>query len=154
MARFVAMRFLARLGLLTPDDVRAIVAGEVAALATSPHRGESATKLAADPRPAARAELVARGALAALRLHVQLRGKAAKTGARSFDDLLLALAAKAKEASGPLPRSVWNELIAKELGQAELDIFTGTVEDGRPINVPARVTKAGLAALLRELTDA
>lgn len=136
VARFVATRFLARLGLLSPDEVRAIVAGEMAVVTTSPHRGESAAKLATDPSPTAHAELVARGALAALRLHARLRAQAKKSGARSFDDLLLSLAATAKKTAGPLPPSTWDELLTKELGKAELDAFTGAVEDGHPIVIP------------------
>jgi hypothetical protein len=38
VSRYVAMLALSRLGLLTPDDVRAAVAGELAVIATSPDR--------------------------------------------------------------------------------------------------------------------
>jgi hypothetical protein len=136
VTRFVAMRFLARLGLLSADDVGTIVAGEMSALTTSPHRGASAATLASDPRPTARAELTARGALAALRIHRLLRERS--KGARSFDDLLLALAAKAKAAGGPLPVTAFRELLEAELGPAELATFSSTVQDGRPLTLPPR----------------
>lgn len=136
VTRFVAMRFLARLGLLSADDVAILVAGELSAVTTSPHRGASAATLASDPRPTARAELTARGALAALRIHRLLRDKS--KGARSFDDLLLVLAARAKAAGGPLPVTAFRELLAAELGPAEVAIFTATVQEGRPLTLPPR----------------
>lgn len=38
VSRYVAMLDLAHIGLLTPDEVRDAIAGELSVLATSPHR--------------------------------------------------------------------------------------------------------------------
>ena len=140
VTRFVAMRFLARLGLLSPDDVAVIVAGEMNAVTTSPHRGASAATLASDPRSTARAELTARGALAALRIHRLLRDRS--KGTRSFDDMLLALAKKAAASSAPLPATAFRQQLAAELGPEELATFIATVEGGRPPTLPPRVLGA------------
>jgi len=80
VSRYVATVLLARLGSLTPGDVRDVVAGELSVVATSPHRALDNAHLAelAGKDEVARATLMARGALYALREAAAIRAATRK----------------------------------------------------------------------------
>src|SRR5262249_30864506 len=63
------------LDLLTPDDAKSFADGLLSIQATSPYHGKTNAELAQMSEPAARATLVARGALYALRLEALLAAK-------------------------------------------------------------------------------
>jgi predicted metalloprotease with PDZ domain len=94
------MSLLARLGLLSADDVRLAVAGELGVLATSPHRALDQAHLArlTASDPVARATLMARGALYALRESAQLRART--KGERGLEAVLLDLRKRAEGGGG------------------------------------------------------
>jgi hypothetical protein len=77
VSRYLATALLVRLGLLSPDDMQQAIAGELSVLATSPYRSHDNAKLAklTTTDPVARATLMARGALYALRESAQLRAR-------------------------------------------------------------------------------
>ena len=107
VARFMTTHVLAKLGLLTPADVRDAIAGEAAVLATSPHRTAGNVALAARARTdeTARATLAARGALYGARVSASIRARSKR--ARSLDDVVLALLKQARDARSALPVEAW-----------------------------------------------
>ena len=115
VSRFVATALLARINLLTPDEVRDVVSGELSVLATSPHRALDNARLAelATKDETARATLMARGALYALRESVAIRARS--KGVRGLDAVLAELVGKAEEQKqGALAVSAWRDAVAHE----------------------------------------
>jgi hypothetical protein len=147
VARFVVTRLLARTGLLRPDDVRDVFAGETSAILASPYKGKSNAELALATRTdaVARAHLVARGALYAARVNALLRDKS--KGGRSIDTLVLELLEQARKEKRALPVSAWVDAVVKALGPAERDAFAKIIEHGDeavlPANVLGRCFRAG-----------
>jgi hypothetical protein len=137
VSRFVAMATLAHLGLLPPDDVRYAVAGEIGVVATSPHRTLDNAHLAekAESDPVARATLMARGALYALRESAQIRART--KGQRGLGAALVALRKRA-EASKERRFSVtdWIGGLAKDDPDAART-FEAVVMRGDPPTLPA-----------------
>jgi hypothetical protein len=128
VSRYVATVLLARLGSLTPDDVRDVVAGELSVLATSPHRALDNAHLAelASKDETARATLMARGALYALRESAALRAHTKKVHlpatASPFQPLpyglpevLSTLVQRAEEEKqGTLAVSAWRDALGRD----------------------------------------
>jgi len=137
VSRYVAMQLLARLGLLPPEDVRQTVAGELAVVATSPHRALDLARLAnlATSHPVARATLMARGALYALRESAQIH---ARTKGEKGLTTLLASLAKQAETGGRRSLSVadWLELLGKDDPDAARS-FDAIVTRGESVTLPA-----------------
>jgi hypothetical protein len=138
LARFMTTHVLAKLGLLTPGDVRDAIAGEASVLATSPHRAEGNVVVAARARTddTARATLAARGALYAARVSALIRAKSKH--ARSLDDVVLALLKQAREARSALPVEAWVKAVTAELEPAEAASFQRIVVDGGDLTLPPR----------------
>lgn len=138
VARFMTTHVLARLGLLTPDDVRDAVAGEASVLATAKYRAEGNEALAARARSdeTARAILAARGALYAARVSAMIRAKSKH--ARSLDDVVLALLKEARATAKPLPPSAWTSAVVRELDASEAAAFDRLIGQGAPIVLPAQ----------------
>ncbi len=137
VSRYVAMLDLAHIGLLTPDEVRDAVAGELSVLATSPHRSLDNAHLAelAPKDEVARATLMARGALYALYEAAVLRTKS--KGQHSLADVLRVLLAAAEGLKQrALPVSVWLGAVGKNDPDAE-KTFDALVTRGGPIALPA-----------------
>ncbi len=136
-ARFLAAHALADLGLLSPDDARSFVSGLLSVQATSPFRGKPSAEVAngalTDAR--ARADLVARGALHALRVSSLLRAKS--KGARALHDVLRGLLARERKEPTTLTIDGWSEILARELGADEAKAFVGSVLGGAPVAIPA-----------------
>jgi len=137
VSRYVAMLDLAHIGLLTPDEVRDAVAGELSVLATSPHRSLDNAHLAelAPKDDVARATLMARGALYALYEAAVLRTRS--KGQHSLADVLRVLVTQAeglKQRDVPLP--VWLGAVGKNDPDAE-KTFDALVTRGAPIALPA-----------------
>lgn len=137
VSRYLAMLDLAHIGLLTPDEVRDAVAGELSVLATSPHRSLDNAHLAelAPKDEVARATLMARGALYALYEAAVLRTRS--KAQHSFADVLRVLLAAAeglKERDVPL--SVWLGAVGKNDPDAE-KTFDALITHGGPIALPA-----------------
>jgi hypothetical protein len=136
VSRYVALRLLARLGLLGPDDVRDAVAGELSVLATSPHRSLGNARLAElGPKDeVARATLMARGALYATRQAAVIR--AHTNGQRSLDGVLAGLVRQAedrKEAAFSV--SAWLDAVGKDDPDAART-FDALIVRGDPIALP------------------
>jgi hypothetical protein len=136
VARWLAMHVLADLGLLSPDDAREAIAGELSVLATSPDRALGNAELAAKALgdDVARATLVARGALYATREAAVIRAKT--KGARGLRDVLTALVHDAQE-SGKHAIGVadWVSAIGKDDPDAQAS-FDALVTKGAPIALP------------------
>lgn len=143
VARFVAREVLFDLGTLSADDYADELNLHQAELATAPLRAASnaevaAAASAADPEVAgaAQALLIARGALYATRLDAAIRARTG--GGRSLRDLLRGLVARAREAGrAELPLAAFTDLLAAELGPAELAAFRRMVLEGAAIALPA-----------------
>jgi predicted metalloprotease with PDZ domain len=136
VSRYVAMNLLAHIGLLTPDEVREAVAGELSVMATSPHRALGSARLAelAGKDDVARATLMARGALYALREAATLRART--KGQHGLVDALIALLAQADAArSGALPTSAWLAAVGKDDPDAERT-FDAQIVRGEPSTLP------------------
>jgi predicted metalloprotease with PDZ domain len=117
--RYFAGRALRRLGLISVDDARDFVNGLSSVQATSPHRGKSHAAVAAlvATHPVARAHLMSRGALYAMRLAATLRAR--KKGERTFEDVVFKLLQKARETRAPLPIAAWTQTMVEEVGAEE-----------------------------------
>jgi hypothetical protein len=137
VSRYVAMLLLSRIGLLSPDDMRSAVAGELAVLATSPDRTLSNARLAelAPSDEVARATLMARGAIYALREAAVMR--AHTKGERGLDSVLATLVKQAEDRKqGAFPVSAWLDAIGKADPNAAR-IFDAYIVRGDPISLPA-----------------
>jgi hypothetical protein len=137
VSRYVAMLALSRLGLLTPDDMRGAVAGELAVIATSPDRTMPNARLSELARSddVARATLMARGALYALREASVMRAHTA--GARGLESALVDLVKQTEEKKqGAFAVSAWLDAIGKADPNAAR-IFEAYVVRGDPITLPA-----------------
>lgn len=136
-ARFLAAHALADLDLLSPDDARSFVSGLLSVQATSPFRGKPSAEVAVvaltDAR--ARADLVARGALHALRVSSLLRAKS--KGARALHDVLSGLRMAERKEPTMLTIDGWSEILARELGADESKAFAASVLGGAPVTIPA-----------------
>jgi hypothetical protein len=136
VSRYVAMLDLAHIGLLTPDEVRDAVAGELSVLATSPHRSLDNAHLAelATKDEVARATLMARGALYALYEAAVLRTRS--KGQHSLADVLRVLLAQAEGLKQrDVPLSMWLGAVGKNEPDAE-KTFDALITRGEPIALP------------------
>jgi predicted metalloprotease with PDZ domain len=130
------MSLLARLKLLTPDDVRDAVAGELSVLATSPHRALGNERLAelAPKDEVARATLMARGALYALREAATLRTRT--KGERGLLAVIAALVRQSEDRKeGAFALSAWLEFVGKDDPEAGRT-FEAAILRGDPIALP------------------
>jgi hypothetical protein len=136
LSRYVATVLLARVGLLSPDDVRDAVAGEISVVATSPHRALDAQHLAelALHDETARATLMARVALYAMRESTAIRARS--KGARGLDTVLAGLVERAEQEKGkPLPVDVWQSAITAEDPDAS-KTFDAYMNKGGSVSLP------------------
>lgn len=136
-ARFLAAHVLADLDLLSPDDARAFVSGLLSVQATSSFRGKPSAEVASAARTdaRARADLVARGALHALRVSSLLRAKS--KGTRELRDVLRGLLVAGRKEPATLTVEAWSEILAKELGPEEPKAFAASVLGGADVPLPA-----------------
>jgi hypothetical protein len=137
VSRYLATLLLSHIGLLTPDEVRDAVAGELSVMATSPHRSLGNAPLAAlaTKDDVARATLMARGALYALYEAATLRTKT--KGQHSLADVLRVLLTQAEGLrQRALPVSVWLGAVGKNDPDAE-KTFDALVTRGEPLVLPA-----------------
>jgi predicted metalloprotease with PDZ domain len=112
LSRYVATVILAHLGLLSPDDVRDAVAGELSVVATSPHRAlgpEELSRLAPHDETA-RATLAARTALWALAESAAMRGRS--KGATGLLDTLRAAIGQVEDNKAPVTQLSWLMMIS------------------------------------------
>jgi hypothetical protein len=126
VTRWVAREQLARSALLSSDEYAAEVNRLLAIVTTSRHGNRTMAELVVDrTTPGVVPLLVARGALFATAVDARIRE--ASRGARSFDDVLRALAVRSGERRGPLPGDAVGELLTAELGagraRTELEDF-------------------------------
>ncbi len=137
VSRYVAMLDLAHIGLLTPDELRDAVSGELSVTATSPHRALDNAHLAelAPRDEVARATLMARGALYALAEAAALRKRS--KGQHSLADVLRVLLRQAEGLKQrEVPLSVWLDAVGKNDPDAART-FEAIVTRGEPIVLPA-----------------
>ena len=140
VARYVATLLLARLGLLPAKDWREAVAGELSVLATSPYAAKGNAELAAlAPKdPVARATMMARGALYAMRESAVLEAKT--KGERRLENVLVDLRKQAAnekdDSTAALPESAWLETLSKDDPDAAKS-FDAIVTKGGPVTLPA-----------------
>jgi hypothetical protein len=135
VSRYVAMTGLSRVGLLSPDEVRDAVAGELSVLATSPHKALGNAKLAdLSHDPVARATLMARGALYALRESAAIRARS--KGQHTLVGVLVALEDQVEKNPGPISTKAWLDA----LGDVDPDAgktFDSLVTKGDALTLPA-----------------
>jgi hypothetical protein len=137
VSRYLATLLLSRLGSLTPDDVRDVVAGELSVVATSPHRALDNAHLAelAVKDETARATIMARGALYALRQAATIRART--KGAHGLVEVLASLVEKAEEKEqGTLPVSAWRDAVGREDPDAGKTFDALVVQGGPPALPP------------------
>jgi hypothetical protein len=138
VARYVATVLLARLGLLSPSEWRDAIAGELSVLATSPYASQGSKELAAlaAEDPVARATMMARGALYALRESALIEARS--KGKRRLENVLTDLLDRARPekfaAPTALPATAWLDTLSKDDPDAAKSF-------------DALVTKAGAIAL-------
>ena len=135
VARVIAWKLLYGLGALSDDDYTAEINAWEGLLATSPHRALDRDKLAtlADAggpeSQAARALLLARGALYAVDLNAKIRARS--SGSRALSVLVNAVVAEALlENIRDLPRALWTESASAELGAPMEPGFTAAIDRG------------------------
>jgi predicted metalloprotease with PDZ domain len=139
VARYVATLMLARVGLLPAKDWREAVSGELSVLATSPYASRPSAELAAlAPKdPVARATMMARGALYAMRESAVLEAKT--KGERRLENVLSDLLKQAtkenSDATAPLPQSAWLDLLSKDDPDAAKS-FDAIVTKGGRLELP------------------
>jgi hypothetical protein len=135
MNRHLARDLLFRFGLITTSELLDELHGLASVLATSPHLAWGNAELAAHRRkPGVVPLLVARGALYAARIDARLRKTSGDK--RTLDDVLRTLFAKARDQRAALPTSAWVEVITRELGAGEAEVFAKTIEKGGAIEIP------------------
>ena len=133
VTRYFAARVLSHAGLLTPDDAREIVAGELSVLATSPHRAKGNAELAtlAAKDDVARATLMARGALYALSESVAIRART--KGDHGIEAVLAAMVERAEEEKQrTFTVAQWTAALAKDDPDAART-FDALVAQGGPL---------------------
>jgi hypothetical protein len=136
VSRYVATVLLSRLGLLSPDETRDAVAGELSVLATSPLRGLANLELArrAAHDDVARATLMARGALYALRESAAIRART--KGERGLVDVLAGLVRQAEDRrQSALSVQGWLDAVGKEDPDAART-FDAAIARGEPVVLP------------------
>ncbi len=139
VARYLATRVLARVEVLTSKEWAEAIAQELSVVATSPYatEGNAAVAARAEGDPAARALLMARGALFAARESAIIRERT--KGAGSLEAVLMALLARARSATSgrfdALPLSAWFEETAKEDAGAAA-AFDAFVVRGERVTLP------------------
>ena len=136
VARWVAREQLMRVGLLSADEYATEVDRLLARVTTSRHTARPMKDLVVDrATPGVVALIVARGALFATVADARIRE--ASHGARSFDDVLRALAERAGETNKPLPGDAVGVLLAGEIGEARArEDFEDFVSMGRKKKLP------------------
>jgi hypothetical protein len=141
VARYVAMKLLAHAGLLEPPDWLGAVRGELSVVATSPYGSKGNQELAdlEAKDPVARATLMARGALYALRASAVLEERT--HGKRQLQNVLADLYRQAEDdktsATHPLPMSAWIDALSKDDPDAA-KAFDDIIVKGGPILLPPR----------------
>ncbi len=139
VARYVATLLLARVSLLSGNDWKQAVSGELSVLATSPHASKGNAELAAlAPKdPVARATMMARGALYAMRESAVIEAKT--KGERRLENALLDLLKQARndkdESTVALPASAWLDMLSKDDPDAAKS-FDAIVTKGGPVTLP------------------
>lgn len=136
VSRYVAMVTLARLGLLSPDDVREAVGGELSVLATSPYKGKGNEELAGAARdPVARATLMARGALYALRESAAIRARSKDQ--RSLVSVLGDFERQAEDHpdKAAISTQAWLDAVSKDDPDAA-KTFDALITKGQPATLP------------------
>ncbi len=140
VARYVATLLLARMGLLAPNDWQEAISGELAVLATSPYASKGAAELAAlaTKDPVARATMMARGALYALRESAAIEART--KGEKRLETELAALVKQAENektgGTAPLPESAWLDALTKDDPDAA-KTFDAIVTKGAQVTLPA-----------------
>lgn len=137
VSRYVAMVALSHVGLLTPDDVRDAIGGELSVLATSPDGSLGSARLAAmQGDPVARATLMARGALYAQRESAAIRARS--KGERGLITVLGELERQVEERPdhGPTTLKAWLDALGKDDPDAA-KTFDALVVRGDPVILPA-----------------
>jgi predicted metalloprotease with PDZ domain len=115
VSRYLATVTLAHLGLLSPDEVNEAVGGELSVLATSPFKALGNVELGQQWRdPVARATVMARGALYALRESAAIR--AHTKGQRSLVNVLGDLERQVEDhpEKGAIPLAAWLDAVGKD----------------------------------------
>jgi hypothetical protein len=139
VARYVATVLLARLGLLSPSEWRDAIAGELSVLATSPYASQGGAALAAlaSKDPVARATMMARGALYALRESavIEARSKGARRLENVLTDLLHQARPEKAAATTTLPASAWLDTLSKDDPEAAKS-FDALLTKGGTIALP------------------
>jgi hypothetical protein len=136
VSRYAATVLLVRLGLMTADDARDAVGGELSVLATSPYRAATNASLSelSKTDQVARATLMARGALYALREAALLRKRT--KGERGLDAVLAAMVKRAEQRRQPaFALSEWLD----EVGNDDPDAakaFDAIIVKGEPVTLP------------------
>jgi hypothetical protein len=141
VARYVAMRMLAHTGLMTASDWQHAITGELSVLATSPYSAQGNASLAAleSKDPVARATLMARGALYALRESAVIAARS--KGQRRLESVLADLLKQAENDKGwstkALPESAWLDALGED-DPAAAASFDAIVTRGGPLTLPAQ----------------
>jgi hypothetical protein len=140
VARYLALRVLARLEVLSSSEWAGAIAQEIAVLATSPYAtlGNAAVAARAAEDPLARTTLMIRGALFAARESAILRHRT--RGARDLENVLVALLARARDNElhrpAPLAPSAWHEALSSD-DPDEPAAFDAMIAHGASITLPA-----------------
>ncbi len=132
VTRYFVTRVLSHAGLLAPDDVREVIAGELSVLATSPHRAKTNAELAAIAATddVARATLMARGALYALHESAAIRART--KGDHGIESVLASLIERAEEEKQrTFTAAQWIDALAKDDPDAAR-AFDALVVKGQP----------------------
>lgn len=133
MSRYAATALLARLGLLTPNDVRDAVSGELSVMATSPDATMPGAQLGGlvAKDDVARATAMARGALYA---HAESATIRARTkGERGIVDVLATLVREVQDGKRTsLPASAWVDALATDDPDAAHTFDTLIMRGERP----------------------
>jgi hypothetical protein len=136
VTRWIAREQLARAGLLSSDEYAHEVNRLLAIVATSRHASRPLDDLVADRAATGVLPLlVARGALLATIEDARIRE--ASHGARSFDDVVHALAKLSEQRGGPIPESAPHDAVVAELGEARTkEDFDDVLVLGRRTRLP------------------
>ncbi len=138
VSRYAAMLMLTRADGITMADARDAVGGELSVLATSPHRALGNARLAELARtdPAARATLMARGALYALREAAVIRARSG--GQRGLATVLQGLLRQLEErkTAAAFPLSAWLDAVGADDPDAART-FDALVVRGEAVTLPS-----------------
>jgi predicted metalloprotease with PDZ domain len=137
VARYVAMRLLARAGFLGPDAWAQTIAGQLSTLATSPYASTGNAELATlvGKKPEARVAMMVRGALYAARESAAITARS--KGDQTLEHVLVSLLhqARTEQKGDPLPASAWLDTVAKDDPDAART-FDALIVQGGPISLP------------------